>query len=134
MKNKIVDLIENSDLPRIKKSISIGIIERAIEKERIYNEDRELVKSVMYDKGKLNEIVISTDEVKIYTVSSTDEWDIKYPYRSIYKDADGVWRIVNTVSPTLDLAFITYLEYKHLNSTSNFTNFAIKMLEIKLEY
>jgi len=43
------------------------------------------------------------------------------------------WQRVNTVSPTLDTAFLCYLESKYLDANSRFTDFALKMLEIKIE-
>ena len=133
MKDKIIELIKNSDLVQMQKNVFAGFVERASEKDRLNKEDRELIKSLIYEKHKLSDIIISTDEVKIYTVSGNDEWDVKYPFRSIYKDNNGRWIRVATVSSSLDLAFLNYLEEKHLSSNSNFVNFAIKMLEIKLE-
>ena len=43
------------------------------------------------------------------------------------------WQRVNTVSPSLDVAFLCYLESKYLDANSRFTDFALKMLEIKIE-
>ena len=95
--------------------------------------DRELISQVAKeDKDKLLEVVLSTDEVKVYTVSGKDEWDIKYPFRSIYAEK-GTWKRSSTVSPTFDIALIVYLQNKYLGLNSQFVEFAMKMLEISLE-
>lgn len=129
---KIQELITNSDLPQIKKQVSIGFISRA---EKAYEKsvaDKDLIIKI----GNVNtyfETILSTDEVKIYKVSGKDEWDIKYPFRSIYLDKNGNWKRVATVAPTLDTAFIAYLENKYLGENSGFSDFALKMLEIKID-
>jgi hypothetical protein len=69
----------------------------------------------------------------INTYCSNDEWDIKYPFRSIYLSKKGTWERTNTVSQSFDLAFLVYLQYKHLGLNSQFVDFAMKMLEIPNE-
>jgi len=134
MKEKIVELIENSDLPQLQKNVSVGFVIRLSEKQRLEKEDRELIRETSYGNDKLSaDILLSTDEVKIYTITGKDEWDIKYPVRFIYKDNDGMWISCYTVFATLDLALIGYLEHKYLGSNSRFSEFAIKMLEIKVD-
>ena len=108
------------------------LIDRAKEEQERKREDRQLIEQVANEK-KLSEVILSTDEVKIYTVSGKDEWDIKYPFRSIYLTKTGIWARINTVSPTFDLAFLVYLQYKHLGLNSQFVDFAMKMLEIPNE-
>lgn len=78
---------------------------------------------------------MSNDDVKIYTVrpKEKDDWETKYPYRSIVKNKDGKWTRSCTVSPTLDIAYLVYLENKHLGLNSQFSEFAMKMLGIKIE-
>lgn len=129
---KIIELINSSDLNKMQKNVTIGFINRAGEEQIKKSSDRELIEKL--DKGKnITEIILSTDEVKIYKVTGKDEWDIKYPYRSIFVNKSGEWRRITTVSPTLDTAYLVYLQNKHLQINSQFVDFAIKMLEIKLE-
>lgn len=127
--DKVKDLINNSDMTPTLKSISIGFIERANQKQQQHSEDRALIEQVANEK-KLSEIILSNDEVKIYTVYGKDDWDINYPYRSIFLNSKSVWERTNMVSKNLDQAYLVYLEKKHLGNNSQFVDFAIKMLEI----
>lgn len=131
---KLKELITNSDSNQLQKNIMIGFIERAKEKESLRVEDRKIIEEVGNVKH-LDEVVLSNDDVKIYTVrpKEKDDWDTKYPYRSIFKNKNGKWERTCTVSPSFDLAYLTYLEKKYLGINSQFTDFAIKMLEIKIE-
>lgn len=132
---KIKDLINNSDSLQIHKNILCGLIDRATDEQEIRQADRKLIEEVAKEK-KLLEVIISTDEVKIYTISprgTSDEWDIKYPFRSIYRLTSGTWVRTATVSPDLDTAYLVYLQHKYLGMNSQFVDFAIKMLEIKIE-
>lgn len=126
---KIKEFVNNSELPQIQKSVINGFIDRAKEEHERKREDRQLIEQVANEK-KLLEVILSTDEVKIYTVIGKDEWDIKYPFRSIYLGKKGTWKRTNIVSPNLDLAYLVYLQYKHLGLNSQFVDFAMKMLEI----
>lgn len=130
---KIKELVNNSELLQHQKYIMNGFIDRAIDEQERKRKDRQLIEQVAKEK-KLAEVILSTDEVKIYTVSGKEEWDIKYPFRSIYLTKAGIWARTNTVSPTLDLAFLVYLQYKHLGINSQFFDFAMKMLEIPNEH
>lgn len=130
--DKLKEFVASSDLPPIQKNVMIGFIERAKQDNERRREDRLLIEHVANEK-KLSEIIFSTDEVKIYTVRGKDEWDIKYPYRSIYVSEKGKWERTTTVSPSLDLAYLVYLEHKHLGLNSQFVQFATKMLEINLD-
>lgn len=131
--DKLEELIDNSDLNKLQKNVTKGFILRAKDNEEKRQEDRDLIEQVANVKN-LAEVVLSTDEVKIYTVfRMKDVGNEKYPFRAIYLDKDRVWRRVNTVSPNLDTAYIVYLEYKYLDANSRFTDFALKMLEIKIE-
>lgn len=127
--DKIKEVINNSELSQLQKNVMKGFIERAKEEQEMKREDRQLIEQVANEK-KLSEVILSTDEVKIYTVSGKDEWDIKYPFRSIYLSKKGTWERTNTISPTLDWAFLVYLQYKYLGLNSQFVDFAVKMLEI----
>lgn len=126
---KIKELINNSEFSQIHKNVFNGFIDRAKDEQDRKQEDRKLIEQVANEK-KLSEVILSTDEVKVYTVSGKDEWDVKYPYRSIYLSKKGTWERSNTVSPNLDLAFLIYLQYKHLGLNSQFVDFSMKMLEI----
>lgn len=126
---KIKEFVNNSELPQLQKNVMNGFIDRAKEEQERQREDRQLIEQVANEK-KLSEVILSNDEVKIYTVSGKDEWDIKYPFRSIYVGKKGTWERCSTVSPTLDLAYLVYLSHKHLGLNSQFVDFAMKMLEI----
>jgi hypothetical protein len=131
---RLEGLIDNSDFSVMTKNVFKGFILRANEEETKIKQVRSLIEEVALEI-KLKEVVLSTDEVIIYTIHPRreyDEWDIKYPFRSIY--FDGIkWKRVHTVSPSLDVAFLCYLECKYLDDNSRFTDFALKMLEIKTE-
>ena len=126
---RLIESDEHSN--QLQKNILKGFILRAKDKETERTEVRDLIEQVANEK-KLASVVVSTDEVKIYTVYGKDEWDIKYPFRSIYFK-DGKWNRTSTVNPTLDTAFLAYLSYKYQGGNSQFTDFALKMLEIKIE-
>jgi hypothetical protein len=126
----LTTVIEKSDFPFLTKSAMKGFIYRANQYQEKIGDDRALIGNV--SRCKVNQILLSTDEVKIYTISGNDEWDIKYPFRSIYFK-DGQWLRVDIVSPTLDVAMLNYLQYKQLGANNDFANFAIKMLEIKVD-
>lgn len=132
MEDILQKLVDNSELKPIQKNILKGFVKRAYEAEEQNKKDRELIEKIASEK-KLSEIVFSTDEVKIYTVFGKEEWDVKYPFRSIYLNNKGVWERTNTVSPNMDLAYLVYLEKKHLGMNSQFVDFAMKMLEIKID-
>lgn len=131
---KLEDLINSSDMNQLHKNVSLGFVSRAKEAEEDRRKLRDLVKEVASEKN-LDEIVLSTDEVIIYTIRprrAVDEWDTKYPFRSIYFDGEK-WRRVHVVSASLDQAMLTYLGEKYQGGNSQFADFALKMLEIKTE-
>jgi hypothetical protein len=130
---KIKELVNNSELPEIIKINLNGFIDRAKEEQERKYEDRLLIEQVANEK-KLSEVILSTDEVKIYTVSIKSEWHIEYPFRIIYLGNDGTWQIINTIYPNLDLAYLGYMQYKYLGLNSQFVDFAMKMLEIPKDY
>jgi hypothetical protein len=129
---KLKELISKSDLPQLQKNIMNDFIDRAKDEQERNRNDRQLIEQVANEK-KLSEVILSTDEVKIYTVRGRDEWSVKYPFRSIYVGKKGTWQRSNTFSPNLDLAYLAYLQYKHLGLNSQFVDFAMKMLEIPLD-
>jgi hypothetical protein len=133
-KEIIINIIEKSDLNQVQKNVSKGIINRLYsinEKEKIA---REIVEKLT--KEKYFEVVLQTEDVIIYKISdSKSDWDKKYPYRFVYKTFNSDHKeffFVNSsiVSPTIDIAYISYLEHKYLNPNSHFTVFAMKMLNI----
>lgn len=129
---KIKELVDSSELPQLQKRLINSFIEGAKDEQEKEREDRQLIEQVAREK-KLAEVILSTDEVKIYTVGGRDEWDIKYPFRFIYVDKKGTWERGAAVSPSLDLAYLVYLQCKHLGLNSQFVDFAMKMLEIPNE-
>ena len=130
--DKLSELVNNSELSQLQKNLMLGFIANAMEAKNKNSIDRKLIE----EKAGINnisEVLLSNDDVKIYKVTGKEEWEVKYPYRSIYCDKKGVWRSTNMVSPSFDVAFIVYLEAKYLDSNSKFSDFALKMLEIKIE-
>jgi hypothetical protein len=128
----IKELIKNSQLNQLQKNVFCGFIERAEIEQEKNKSDRLLIENIASEK-KLSEIIFSNDDVKIYTVYGMEEWDTKYPFRSIFLNEKGNWERSNTVAPNFDLAYLVYLEKKHLGFNSQFVDFATKMLEIKLD-
>lgn len=129
--DKLKELVNNSELSQVQKNIMNGFVQRASDAQDKKSEDRLLIEQVAHEKH-LSQIVLSTDEVKIYTVNGSDKWDIENPYRSIFVGKKGTWERSGMVSPSLDTAFLVYLQTKHLGFNSQFADFAIKMLEIDL--
>lgn len=129
----IIKAIEESSMIQFQKTITTAFVQRAKDISKNREDDIKLIQEIAREKY-VSEILYSTDEVKIYTINnSRDEWSIKYPVRSIFLNKDGKWERIATVSPNFDVAFLNYLEHKYLGGNSRFTNFAIKMLEIKIE-
>jgi hypothetical protein len=126
---KIKEFVNNSELPQLQKNVMNGFIDRAKDEQERKQEDRQLIGQVANEK-ELSEVILSTDEVKIYTINGKDEWDVKYPFRSIYLSKKGTWEMTDIVSQNLDLAYLVYLQYKHLGLNSQFVDFAMKMLGI----
>lgn len=130
--NALKELITNSNVDRLLKLSMLGFVTRAAADEKLNREAREMVIEIGREK-KINDIVLSSDDLIIYTVYGDGEWEKKYPYRSIFKDEKGIWRQCSTVSQSFDLAFLVYLQNKYLGDNSQFVDFAAKMLEIKIE-
>lgn len=132
---KIEKLINESDsLKKMEKNVLLGFVLRSKERADKDTEDRELIEKVAREKRSF-EIVISTEDIKIYKVApSKDEWDAKFPFRSIFvKPKSVIWERCDTVAPTLDLALLNCLGKKHGSSNSQFADFAAKMLDIIIE-
>lgn len=128
----IEKLINESTLSTIQKNVAVGFVKRAQLSKEKYSADRHLIEET--DKHViLTDIILSTDDVKIYKVTGKHEWDIKFPFRSIFLNSKGKWERIDTVSPSLDIAFLCYLGKKYIGSNSQFTDFAVKMLGIKIE-
>lgn len=127
--SRLVELVKASSNNEFQKGLDLAFIARA---EEDYNKKRQDVLLIEQVSGakKVSEVLLSNDEVKIYTISGKDEWDIKYPYRSIFLNKKGVWETTNVVSHSFDLAFLIYLQAKQLGHNSQFLDFAMKMLEI----
>jgi len=127
------NLIEKSDLPQFQKNSLKGFTIRSKERELENFKIRNLVEEVAKVKN-LSEILFSNDEVIFYSVNSKDEnnWDYKYPIRSIYLKNER-WNRTNTVCPSLDVAFLIYLEKKYIGENSEFSYFAMKILGIDSE-
>jgi hypothetical protein len=94
--------------------------------------DKLLIENVSKE-SKLLEVILSTDEVKIYTVKGDHNWDVKYPFRIIYKNKQCVWVRCDTVSPSFDIAMLVYLQWKYIGRNTDFVNFTMKMLDFPKE-
>lgn len=126
----IKQLIEESDGNALFKKLANGYIDGAENIFSIERKNRELVETVAREKHLLD-ILYASDEVIFYTVYGNDEWSVKYPVRSIYKNNKDNWERCATVAPTMDAAYLVYLEDKQ--KARGFADFALKMLDIKLE-
>lgn len=131
-KEQLQRLVDQSDLSGIPKNVMTGFLERSHEAFQRSQQDRELIEAVAREK-RVEEVVVSTDEVKIYTVGGNHRWSVNYPYRSIFRDQNGTWKNGSSVSPTLEIAFLDYLQTKYLGMNSQFAQFAVKMLGIPPE-
>lgn len=128
---KLKKLILNgfsTDISDMEKHVFTGFVERANRESKIAA-DKELIKSVGLDNN-LNEILLSTDYVKIYTVTGNDKFDGDYPYRLIYKNKqdNSAWRRCPEALDTLDRAMLVYLQYRHIGENSDFINLTTKIL------
>ena len=126
----IKQVIEESNHTSLVKTLANKYIDGLEEMLSTRSLNRELVETVAREKHLLD-ILYASDEVIFYTVYGNDEWTIKYPVRSIYKNNKGNWERCATVSPTMDTAYLVYLENKQ--DARGFADFALKMLDIKLE-
>lgn len=130
----LLNLIEKSDVNQTQKLLAKGFVKGAQEIRDKSREDVNLIRSLSENKI-VEDVVLSTDEVKIYKILSKkgdDQWDIKYPYRAIYfSQKSNKWYRIANISPSFDVAFLYYLQYKYLDANSQFADFASKMLEIK---
>ena len=126
----IKQLIEESNHTSLVKTLANKYIDGTEDLLSIKRKNRELVETVAREKHLLD-ILYASDEVIFYTVYGNDEWSVKYPVRSIYKNDKGNWERCATVAPTMDTAYLVYLENKQ--DARGFADFALKMLDIKLE-
>ena len=126
----IKQLIEESNHTSLVKTLANKYIDGLEEMLSTRSLNRELVETVAREKHLLD-ILYASDEVMFYTVYGNDEWSIKYPVRSIYKNDKGNWERCATVAPTMDTAYLVYLENKQ--DVRGFTDFALKVLDIKLD-
>lgn len=133
MEEKIIELVNSSTLNVMQKIWAKRLIVKAIDTEEKEQKDKELIKEISREKNNF-EVLLSTDEVKIYKIEGAKDWDLKYPYRSIYLDEQGNWRRTATVSPNLDYALLTYLQYSKLGEDNEFVTFAAKMLEMPTNF
>lgn len=126
---KLKTLVRDSSLSPMQKAVFGGWITR----QDIAEIDRLKVHSVISQvvKNSIQDLLLVSDEVIIYKITpSKDEWDTKYPVRYIYFK-NGIWQRGTTVSPTFDLAYLSYLGHKCIGGNNKFCYFAGRMLGIK---
>jgi hypothetical protein len=131
--NTLEELVNSSGMNQMQKNITNGFIFRAKENEGKRSEVRDLIEKV-YSKCSIESIPITTDEFIVFKIigKKDDEWDTKYPYRGIFFK-DGKWNRIHTVCTSVDEVLLAYLGEKYLGANNQFANFAMKMLEIKIE-
>lgn len=125
------ELVEATNLANIRKGMIQGFIERSEEAELERRTTKELIEKTMFSKKHTFDVLVSTDSIIVYKiVNGQDEWDIKYPYRSLYKDSKDRWVQCHVVSFSLETALLVALEHKF--EAREFSHFAIKMLDIEV--
>lgn len=126
-------LVDESIMVSHNKNILKGFLDRVEEDYNTSSLNNKLVSSLSTDSSF--DIIIDTEEVKIYKIFSnrkdSEHWDVKYPYRFIWKDKD-IWVRCHEVYPTLDTAYLGYVGVKNLGYDSRFLSFVTKMLGIEL--
>ena len=120
------ELVENSDLIKIKKNQALNFIERAKDELSKHARVRGIIASVSSDN--VEEVCLVNDDVIIFKIAAKKDnnWSVKYPYRIIYKE-----RLMNEVCPTFDYAMLVYLGRKYDDDNSQFAGYAAKMLSIE---
>lgn len=123
-------LIDCSTFPTVQKRNLNRFVDKSVE----YNNK---FKNLIYLIGATNkrddifpdEIILSTDDVVIYTVeeNSKDKNTIECPYRFIYK-VENNWKTSNVICPDFQICYLSYLQEKHLGQSSDFVYFVNKML------
>ena len=131
--DRLEQLIEESDMVQMQKNVCKRFIFRAKEVEDKRSEVRDLIEKV-YGKCTLESIPIITDDFIVFKIigRKDDEWDTKYPYRGIFFK-DDKWNRIHTVCTSVDEVLLTYLGEKYLGGNSQFADFAMKMLNMKIE-
>lgn len=124
------DLIEKTELPSMQKRRLKGLVQFAHEEKEQSQIDRKFVEETASEKH-LVDIVLKTDSIIIYAVYGSDDWAVKYPYRSIYLNKKHQWQRCGTVSHSLESAFLIAIGERQLGGNSNFYSFAAKMLELE---
>lgn len=122
----IKTLVSESNLPTIQKQVTLGLVQGCEELRADYLAAVHIIEYVERDK-KVDQIFLSTDEVKIYTIQARQKWEIENPFHVVvYKD--GKWRQCLEVCADLDTAILIYLQEKYLDSNSRFISFVQRML------
>lgn len=134
---KVIELINESELSQIQKHVGIGKIRNTQVKESNEDFTRNRIISVSNEKKQFT-IVLDSPDIIIYKLTNPnpkDDWDRDYPYHGIYMDRDQNWRRHSTVSPSFELAFLNLIATRQLgeNDGKSFVSFAAKMLEIEIK-
>jgi len=127
------ELVQSSDWSENKKLLINNAIDRAIDNVVKVNTDGDFIKSLIDKSICIDKIILSTDDVKIFTVVNDSEWNAKWPYRFVYfSKYDNEWVSGHEQYANLEDAFLAFLEQKHLQTfNSSFVVFAKRMLRIK---
>lgn len=135
LKEVILEAIDNSTMKNQQKLRAKGFINTLVLEESKRNHVLSLIVKIAKVKDyEINDIIVSNDEVIIYTIKGrSDIWDKKYPYRLIFKNDNNDWERCSIVSPSLDVAMLSYLQTKHLSDNRDFVEFSCKILNIPIE-
>lgn len=130
--DKIKDIILNTqELTQIEKNVAIRNINDYNLKKTKEAEDLILI-DLFKDspKNQIKNILVSTDNLKIYDVMRPECYK-KAPFiKCIYKNKANKWVKIDYAFPNIDYVYIFYLEHKYLGNNSQFSIFALKMLGI----
>lgn len=131
---KLIELVDGSDMNQLQKNVTKGFITRAKEAEDKRNRTRDLIEEV-YGKDRIDEVLLTTDELIVFSISGrkNDPFDNKFPIRGVsFNQKKNRWERINTACSTLDEMFLTFLEKKYLGDNEQFTHYAMKMLEMPI--
>lgn len=110
MREKLIEIIEKSDMTSFNKVVAKGFVSRHIDSDKERSDMFELIAS--RSNAKANDIIFHNDEVIFFT--ETKSGNIEY-VRFFIKDKDtGTWVVSYLLSPNFEESFLTYLELKYL--------------------
>lgn len=126
----VLKLIDDSEFGQIQKNVMKGFIQRA---DDMYEEMSQFKKVVEeHEKRSFRPVTYTEDFIIYEIINSKEEWDVKYPFRLLFRNKTGNWEKIHTVCDTVDNAMLAYLGRKYTGLNSQFSEFAMKMLGIEI--